>query len=295
MCRRVVPGSEHLVVLLHMLCSHDSDHRRHPRRVLALVGTPVLLLVSILIASCGRFGSTTARPRSVKTVRAPSIVATSPASVQPIPMQSQIGTSRQGRPIGVVSFGSGSRRVLIIGGIHGNEYGTAVASALVAELASHPGDVPAGSTVDIVPCANPDGLAAQCRPNAAGVDINGNFPVGWSRHGAPSGESAGSKAASEPETQALMSLLAQRRYSAVIALHSAAGLIDFDGPGGQALARRIAGVSGLRVVHLAGLHTYSGSMGQYVPKAYGIPVVTWELRSRSLDARTLAGLTTAMQ
>jgi len=185
--------------------------------------------------------------------------------------------------------------VLFIGGIHGNEYGAAVANQLVAYLRAHRAAVPRGSEIDIVSCANPDGLAAHRRTNADGVDINRNFPVGWSAQGARGGESAGVRPASEPETRAIMALLAGGHYCRVIALHSAGGLIDYDGPGGAKLASQIARAAGSRVVHLSALGTYTGSLGRYVPSRYAAPVITWELENASFGSRVLAGARAAMR
>ena len=50
-----------------------------------------------------------------------------------------IGRSVQHRAIVVARFGSGARRLLVVGGVHGNEYGTAVAARFAAYLAAHPG------------------------------------------------------------------------------------------------------------------------------------------------------------
>ena len=68
------------------------------------------------------------------------------------------------------------RRVLVIGGIHGNEPVTppAVRGLLEAQIAP---DV----EVWLVPSANPDGSAAGMRCNANGVDLNRNFSWGWRR------------------------------------------------------------------------------------------------------------------
>jgi hypothetical protein len=92
-----------------------------------------------------------------------------------------------------------------------------------------------------------------------------------------------------------MGLLAKRRYTRVIALHSAGGLIDFDGPGGAGLARRIARAASLPVVHLAALRTYTGSLGRYVSAKYAIPNITWELVSGRLTSRVMAGVRAAIR
>jgi predicted deacylase len=63
--------------------------------------------------------------------------------------------------------------VLVVGCVHGNEpAGIAVADAL--EHLS-----PKGVDLWIVPDLNPDGVAADTRGNAHGVDLNRNFPFRW--------------------------------------------------------------------------------------------------------------------
>ena len=85
-----------------------------------------------------------------------------------------LGRSWQGRPIRAVEVGNPSgTRVLVFGCIHGNETaGIAIAYAL--ERLS-----PRDLDLWIVPDLNPDGVAADTRQNAHGVDLNRNFPWHW--------------------------------------------------------------------------------------------------------------------
>src|SRR5712692_6570762 len=85
-----------------------------------------------------------------------------------------LGRSWQGRPIEAVEVGNPSGTpVLVVGCIHGNETaGIAIARAL-ERLAPHDLDL------WIVPDLNPDGVAADRRQNAHGVDLNRNFPWRW--------------------------------------------------------------------------------------------------------------------
>ena len=204
-----------------------------------------------------------------------------------------IGTSVQGRPIVAETFGQGSRRVLILGGIHGNEFGGPVVEAFLGYVRAHPSVVPSGTELDIVPFANPDGQSSNSRANARNVDINRNFPArDWSRvlnlHGTSPGVSPGS----EPETQALLMLLDTQRYARVVSLHSHGGLIDWDGAGGWTLARHVGKAAHVRLVRLK---SYDGSMGSLVPERYHIPVVTWELSRSSFDWRIREGLLAALR
>jgi murein peptide amidase A len=206
----------------------------------------------------------------------------------------QVGVSVQGRPILMASFGSGQRRVLVIGGVHGSEFGADVAEQFAAWLSENPEAVPSGTRVDVVACANPDGRAAGKKGNADGVNLNGNFPTrNWKRQKYLT-TTAGPRAGSEPETQAIMRLLGTG-YVRVISLHSQGGFIDYDGPDGRALASQVASASGWPVKKLGPSGLYAGSLGTYVPERFGIPVLTVELSSRELTPGVLAGLEAALR
>jgi protein MpaA len=109
----------------------------------------------------------------------------------------RIGTSVNGRPIMAFHLGNpdAARSAVVLGSMHGNEQaGMAVVDALRrGEPVTH---------VDlwVVPTINPDGVAANDRQNAHGVDLNRNFGHDW----APlSGEYySGTGPFSEPESQA---------------------------------------------------------------------------------------------
>lgn len=200
-----------------------------------------------------------------------------------------IGSSVQGRPILAARFGIGRRRLLYVGGVHGDEFGADVAQHLAYSLAGDPSAVPSGTAIHIVWCLNPDGYAAGTRFNAHHVNLNLNFPASnWApypydpRRGFVHG-SAGRAPGSEPETRALVDYL-RLGFWRVVALHSKGGIVDYDGPGSKALAARVARIGGFRVSHVY-VHNPTGSLGGYVPERYRIPVITVELRSRWLSPR----------
>ena len=87
-----------------------------------------------------------------------------------------IGHSVEGRPLTAYPFGEGPHKIVLVGNIHGGfEPAThELARMLVAHFQAHPGDVPAGVSLWILPTVNPDGLAAGERQNANGVDLNRN-------------------------------------------------------------------------------------------------------------------------
>jgi hypothetical protein len=210
-----------------------------------------------------------------------------------------IGRSVRGRPITVTRFGGSGRRLLVVGGVHGNESGAPVARQLVSYLLAHPRALPARIRIDVLACANPDGYARRTRGNARNVDLNRNLPTrNWRRRldalnepGAP-GLTGGSSPGSEPETRALLALL-RGRFDVVVSLHSRGGILDCSGPGARAIGRRMSALSGLPVGKLWYDPYITGSLGRFVPERYGIPIITVELSSSRLGAGMRAALLAA--
>lgn len=140
------------------------------------------------------------------------------------------GRSVQGRPL-EVWLPAEPAEVLVFAGIHGEEPETTVAlSSALRSLG--PGQLRAA----VVLAANPDGLARGTRGNARGVELNRNFPTAdWTPlqalHRFTRGEpqdvalSPGPAAASEPESQALMTLVERLSPRLVVALHSPLGCV----------------------------------------------------------------------
>jgi len=251
----------------------------HGRRLVSSRAGSVLAAALGLCALAGLMALGVAEP--------PAQAATATRGVA-APGWSVIGSSLRGRPIVAARFGSGIRHVLIVGGVHGDEAGTAVATKFAAYLARHPEAVPAGAQIDVIRCLDPDGYALHTRGNARHVDLNRNLPTrNWRRRvsaleaAASLGLSGGREPGSEPETKALLAYL-ERGFDAVLSLHSHAGILDAGGPGGRALARRMSKVCGLPVGHLSYQASITGSLGDYVPAKYGIPIVTVELKSTKL-------------
>jgi murein peptide amidase A len=201
-----------------------------------------------------------------------------------------IGRSLGGRPIRALTFGNGTRQILYLGGVHGNEWGAGAAGALAGYLAAHPQAVPPDATIHVIECLNPDGRAAKAGPNARGVNLNRNLPTrNWSAS-PPDRWGAGRRPASEPETRVLMRYLDQYRSAVIVSLHSKGPLIDYDGPGSLAIARRMSRVSGLPEGHMTHTRPMTGSLGIYAPERYGTPVLTVELGRPWLTAAVRDGL-----
>jgi protein MpaA len=174
-----------------------------------------------------------------------------------------IGRSVRGLAITARMIGpdSASRKILIVGCIHGNECaGDAIVSALARRRPSE------GVQLWLVPEMNPDGTAADTRQNAHGVDLNRNFPFQW-RPIAESTYFAGPRPLSEPESRAAVKLIRRLKPAVTIWYHQHEDLVDMAG-GDRGIARRYAHLAGLRATCLPFLpgtatawsnHTFRGT------------------------------------
>lgn len=159
-----------------------------------------------------------------------------------------IGKSVQGRDITAHHYGSGSKKILFVGGIHGGyEWNTTlVAYELMDYLKATPSAIPASVQVTVIPVLNPDGLSKVTDPasrftkaditasqavqisgryNANTVDLNRNFDCDWQATGKWQGTdvSGGSAPFSEPESAAMKQYIETRTPAAVVVWNSAAG------------------------------------------------------------------------
>ncbi|HEX6315448.1 MAG TPA: murein tripeptide amidase MpaA [Gemmatimonadaceae bacterium] len=168
--------------------------------------------------------------------------------------------------------------LLVFAAIHGEEpettYALSRALRQLTELPEHSA---------VVLAANPDGVIRGTRGNARGVDLNRNFPSRDWRPGTVTHRSTiedesdiqlrtGDSPGSEPETRALLTLIAELKPRAVVALH--APLACIDDANGSALGQRLAQRSGMPLVRDVGYPT-PGSFGSW-GSDHGVPVVTYE-------------------
>ncbi len=160
-----------------------------------------------------------------------------------------IGTSTAGRAITAYHFGEGETELLFVGGIHGGySWNTALlAYELMRELENDPGVIPANTRVTVIPVLNPDGLARVVengearfaaadvssdqasrvagRFNGREVDLNRNFDCEWDQDAIWQSRKVnpGTRAFSEPESQAMRDYVAAKRPAAVVVWYSSAG------------------------------------------------------------------------
>ncbi len=133
--------------------------------------------------------------------------------------------TRYSRRASTNSTNTKSIRVLIQGGLHGNErLSPEFVSWLARRIANEESPINALAIdelqLDFLPIANPDGVASNTRSNARGVNLNRNFSVLWGL----SRENPGPSSFSEPETRAIRALMIQQKYDVAIDVH---GYVDW--------------------------------------------------------------------
>ena len=204
--------------------------------------------------------------------------------------------SVQGTPLYTrdIGEGSGRLRVLVVGGIHGDELSsTSVALHWLRLAAEERVDMPQPIHWRFVPVLNPDGLLGRPpkRMNANGVDLNRNFPTpNWERDAAVYWQKRtrkdprrwpGPKPLSEPETRFLHDQMQSFLPHLIVSIHAPYGVLDFDGPS--------VPPSKLGRLYLDQVGIFPGSLGNYGGVHKKVPVVTIELPNAlrtPLDAET---------
>lgn len=181
-------------------------------------------------------------------------------------------------------------RVLVIGGIHGDEpSSSSVALHWLHWARDGTFELPQPVYWRFIPALNPDGLlmARPRRTNANGVDLNRNFPTPewlrdapryWAqRTGKDPRRWPGKEPLSEPESRYLHEQMQQFKPHLIVSLHAPYGVLDFDGP--------ITPPSRLGRLYLDQVGIYPGSLGHYAGVHKGMPVVTVELASAKTTPR----------
>lgn len=198
------------------------------------------------------------------------------------PQYLSLGKSVRGRDITAIIYGEGAKRVLVFGGIHGDEQNTTVVARSLAVHMNRE-TLPPNLTIVIMPDVNPDGLMASTRVNANGVDINRNFPSKtWRAEYTEQRRYPGAQPSSEPETRAVLSLLKRYPPHLVVTLHAAMGCVNWDGPGG-AFAQILASINGYPLCASLGYET-PGSLGLLTGIDWQVPTITIELRPKNPSA-----------
>ncbi len=201
------------------------------------------------------------------------------------------GYSVNGRPLMFKDVTPGKKqnkefRVLLMGGVHGDEYSSISIIFKWLQLFS-PKALEGEFHWRFAPLVNPDGLLEgkqANRQNANGVDLNRNFPSeDWSATavaywqdstGANPRRFPGSSAGSEPEVRWIVQQMIDFKPDVIVSVHAPYHLLDFDGP------RQAPSKIGELYLHQLGV--YPGSLGNYAGLNKSIPVVTLELPSAGI-------------
>ena len=213
----------------------------------------------------------------------PTVTATPPGPAEVLGSQT-IGFSQEGRPLTVYQLGAGTRSILVIGGIDGGTESntTALVDELLDRLPDAPDLLEAGFVLQLLPAANPDGVAAGERMLSDGVDANRNWPTDdWSPDTYVAGPTlvpggGGPSPLSEPETRALAAFVEQVRPALIVSYHSAAALV-MAGPAARALGldRVYEAATGYAVGDWTA-YPVTGDFAQWA-EDQGIPTVEIEL------------------
>jgi len=179
----------------------------------------ILMLFALIVPAC------TSHPQDLLSPPGDRVDMPDPPALES--SASQLGTSREGRPIFVRTHGTGSKRLLVIGLIHGDEpevYNRFDQLWLRLTSAGY------GKELQLAGIAtmNPDGYEQRRRGNSRGVDLNRNWPASNFR---PS-RAHGSEPLSEPEAAAVHRYIGSFNPDAIVVFHSTSGgpFVDPDGP-----------------------------------------------------------------
>lgn len=185
-----------------------------------------------------------------------------------------LGKTIKGKEIKGYFFGDENsfNKTIIIGGIHGVEpQSKEICDLYISEIKNKP--FPKDCFLVLIPCINPDGIEANTRGNANGVDLNRNFPsTSW--QSLPLGNNKayypGIKAASEVETQIIVNLLNKYNFKKIIAIHTNhtiqfpnPPMVNYDGEESRELAEKIGAATALIAKGDIGYPT-PGSLGAWV-------------------------------
>ena len=194
-----------------------------------------------------------------------------------------IGETPQGRPVEAVQFGSGPRKLVVVGSTHGapeaNTYRLTL--ELIEHFRANPELVPPSVRLFLIPSLNPDGLAIGWRFDAAGVDLNRNMNTNldacpendWrttvqGAYGLPA-DTGGPYPDSQRESRLIRAFLLDA--AGAIFIHSNAGLVfpaACEHAPSIAMAQPYAAAAGYTYSRFwpfynitGGMHDWAGSMG----------------------------------
>ncbi len=162
----------------------------------------------------------------------------------------------------------------------------------IQDLEANARNIPADKTIVVVPQINPDGVAVGTRVNGRNVDLNRNFATNdWQSdvtdvNNNPFPGGGGPAPMSEPETNAIASLVQQLHPVVVLSYHSIGGVVAGNLAGGSSgYASTYSQLSGYgNVTGQTGdvfEYAVSGTADDWYAQSLGVPSVLIELSSSS--------------
>jgi protein MpaA len=185
------------------------------------------------------------------------------------------GKTAIGLPIPAYRWENGGAEILVLGGVHGDETeGVVCAHGLLDSFMTAGFSLTLNLT--LVPAFNLDGVLAKSRLNGNGVDLNRNLPSNdWNPQAFNERYPPGTHANSEPENQALVRFLSERKPRFVVSLHSWKPMLNVNGEC-RAEAEAIHALTGYVIEPSIGYPT-PGSLGTYAGIERDMPTLTYEI------------------
>jgi murein peptide amidase A len=185
-----------------------------------------------------------------------------------------LGKTALGLPIPAYRWEKGGPEILVLGGVHGDETeGVVCGYGLLEALSEH---FPFKLDLTLAPAFNLDGVLAKSRLNGNGVDLNRNLPSNdWNPKAFNERYPPGPHANSEPENQALVRYLEERKPRFILSLHSWKPMLNVNGAC-EPEAEAIRALTGYEIVPTIGYPT-PGSLGTYAGMERDMPTLTYEI------------------
>ncbi|MDP3645828.1 MAG: M14 family metallopeptidase [bacterium] len=284
----------------------------------------IIVLLLVIIVGVGGYYYLKIMPDSAVVVNDQPVATTTPERSKLDVNEMVIGTSVEGRNISAFKYGTGVKKLLFVGGIHGGyEWNTVlVAYQLMDYLKANPTVIPTGVEVTVIPVLNPDGLnkvvgtsgrftavdvpmshdvVVSGRFNAHNVDLNRNFDCDWQPSGMwqNTAVDGGGAVFSEPESQAMKRFVETYAPTAVVGWYSAAGGVYssncHDGvlPQTKAITSAYAKASGYPAHEVFDNYAITGDMENWLAKNK-IPAISvlltnhqdveWDKNQKGVDA-----------
>ncbi|MGZ5279025.1 MAG: M14 family zinc carboxypeptidase [Pseudobdellovibrionaceae bacterium] len=177
-------------------------------------------------------------------------------------------------PIQAYRFSNGGAKVLILGGVHGDEIeGVIAAHGLLRQFCQ---SFPYQLDLTLIPAFNIDGVLHRTRTNSRGVDLNRNLPTkDWSPEVKTPRYHPGPMAGSEPENRALAQFIETESPQFLLSLHSWHPVLNVNGDCLKE-AESLARWTGYKIDSEIGYPT-PGCLGTYAGLERQSPTLTYEI------------------